>query len=44
MLGKDGVGHKVGDYSTDAAMKELEQILEIMESASPLSHIKKTFL
>ena len=42
---KDGVGHKVGDYSTDAGYeKELEQISEIMESASPLSHIKKTFL
>ena len=28
---KDGVGHKVGDYSTDAGYeKELEQILEIM--------------
>ena len=42
---EDGIGHKKGDYATDQGYeKELSNILDIIESCSPLSHIKKTFL
>ena len=42
---EDGEGHKIGDYSTYIGYEnELSQILNNIESASPLSHIKKTFL
>lgn len=42
---EDGLGHKKGDYSTDIGYEEqLMEILDNIESSSPLDHIKKTFL
>lgn len=41
----DGEGHKTGDYSThDGYLEQLQSIVDIIESGSPLSHIPKTFL
>ena len=42
---EDGEGHKKGDYSTDIGYeKELSEILNNLESSSPLNHIQKTSL
>ena len=42
---EDGKGHRKGDYSTDIGYeKELSEILNNLESSSPLSHIQKTSL
>ncbi|MDC3311481.1 TylF/MycF family methyltransferase [Alphaproteobacteria bacterium] len=42
---KDNNTHRKGDYSVkDGYEEELQELLEIQESQSPLSHIEKTFL